>query len=292
MRAVDIYERYNAVYNWATLKSNVDAVYVKGTDGAGDAVVKPDNYVRRCHMEAIPVGLYHFAQKTPSPRVQANVLTNAVQRLHAVRLPPALDLENSPGLTWTAAEARQFAFEFQDQLRRNGFPTSTLYANRSMLDSIRPDQWLPATVYVWLAEYGPNDGRWHKPVYQRTRIDMHQFTSKGTIGGITGWVDVNEIHSTSMIKGVDDVALKDEMIAMWNEEEKRYVPTPADVVIGNGHNYARGAAETATRAVTVVAELKAEVAELKRMLSGFLGTGVTLGATGEIVVKPTPPAVG
>jgi hypothetical protein len=53
---------------------------------------------------------------------------------------------------------------------------------------------------LWLASYGPNDGRLHEPgVPAGFRLVAHQFTSKGSIpGGVRGDVDVNELKTDSL----------------------------------------------------------------------------------------------
>lgn len=205
---IDIY-RYQKVTDWTAVKRHgVSFVYVKGTDGGGVAQVRATAQVRGAQAAGIPVGLYHYAQLSPSPEVQADVLTGEVHRLDATGLPPALDLEkpHQPG-----AVARDFADRFVNRLRRNGFRRVTLYANTSMLTGIGAHLIDDPDLVIWAASFGPNDGRLH-PLNYSGDVDIHQYTSVGTVPGISGLVDLNESLTDKLFsRGVRDVELTDKI---------------------------------------------------------------------------------
>jgi hypothetical protein len=135
------------------------------------------------------VGGYHFAQ-FGDPVRQADVLTSEVRRLSATGIPPALDLEApfSPNAT-----ARDFAIQFLNRLRVNGFARVTVYMSSSFAKAIRPDQWGIPGLVIWIASYGPNNGH-RNPLTggYPGRVDIHQYTSVGHVAGISGQVDLNE----------------------------------------------------------------------------------------------------
>lgn len=186
---IDIYQKYQTVTDWAKVKgSGVTFVYIKGTDGGGLAPVRADTYVKGVKGIGLPVGLYHYAELTPSPEAQADVLTAEVRRLGASGMPPALDLE-SPFAPNSAARA--FAQRFLNRLRANGFSTVVLYANTSMLTGINADTLGVPGVKIWAANYGANDGTRHTYSY-KGHVDIHQYTSAGRVPGITGSIDMNE----------------------------------------------------------------------------------------------------
>lgn len=183
---VDVY-RYQIVTDWrAVARSGVSFVYVKGTDGAGPAIVRADAQVAGAKSVGLPVGLYHYAQFSPSPETQADVLTREVERLDATGLTPALDLE-FPFIG--DARARDFARRFLTRLRARGFEYVTLYGNASMLRGINAATLDVPNVRIWLASYGPNDGARHGYSYVG-RVDGHQYTSVGRVPGIVGSVDL------------------------------------------------------------------------------------------------------
>lgn len=207
-RGIDVYQKYQTVTDWAKVKgSGVTFVYIKGTDGGGLAPVHADAYVKGSKSVGLPTGLYHYAELTPSPEAQADVLTAEVKRLGADGLPPALDLESpfAPG-----SAARAFAQRFLNRLRANGFPVVTLYANTSMLTGISADTLGVPGVKIWAANYGVNDGTRHGYSY-KGHADIHQYTSVGRVPGITGSVDMNESLTDISNKTEDDVAFTDQI---------------------------------------------------------------------------------
>jgi GH25 family lysozyme M1 (1,4-beta-N-acetylmuramidase) len=211
---IDIY-RYQTVTDPAAVaRAGVQFAYVKATDGGGPAVARADHQVAQMRKAGIPVGLYHYAQLSPAPEAQADVLAAEVGRLGARGLPPALDLEDphKPG-----AAAADFTRRFLAQLKRRGFQRVTLYANTSMLSGIGGPALSAAdpTVVVWAASYGPNDGKRH-PLTYRGRVDIHQYTSVGIVAGISGRTDLNYAPNLTWIGGKDtDVELTDK-IRFWD----------------------------------------------------------------------------
>lgn len=207
---VDIY-RYQTVTDWNAVKRNgTQFVIVKGTDGGGPAIVRADSQVRGAKSVGLPVGLYHYAQLSPSPEAQADVLCTEVARLGAVGVPPALDLEDPHPAT---RASRDFAIRFLRRVRANGFPHVIIYGNTSMLEAIDVESLGVDGTLIWEANFGPNDGRRHAlPVKPWTR-HIHQYTSSGTVPGISGRVDLNE--SLAAIPGpegvTDDMALTDKV---------------------------------------------------------------------------------
>lgn len=193
MLGIDIY-RYQTVTDWAAVKRHgVGFVYVKGTDGGGPAQQRADGQVAGAKSVGLPVGLYHYAQLTPSPETQARVLAAEVARLDARGMPPALDLElpHTPG-----PAARAFTRRFLLELRQLGHPVVMLYANTSMLAGISADSLAVPGLRIWAANYGPNNGR-RNPLSYRGRVDIHQYTSVGRVPGILGDVDLNESLTTT-----------------------------------------------------------------------------------------------
>jgi GH25 family lysozyme M1 (1,4-beta-N-acetylmuramidase) len=215
---IDIY-RYQTVTDWNAVKRHgVSFVYVKGTDGGGPAIVRADAQVRGAQGVGLPVGLYHYAQLSPSPEVQADVLTGEVHRLDATGLPPALDLEDPhrPG-----GAARDFAFRFLTRLRNNGFGSVTLYGNITMLHGITAETLGVPGMVTWAAAYGSNDGRRH-PLNYRGRANIHQYTSVGTVPGISGRVDLNE--SLTELPGADMPLSQDDVNRIANAVWEQHRP--------------------------------------------------------------------
>lgn len=192
MLGIDLYDRYQDVTDWSAVRrAGVTFVYIKGSDGSQRAVVPADAFVRGAKSVGLPAGLYHFAQLSPTPEAQADVLAAEVRRLGATGLPPALDLEGPHPLT---SASRDFAIRFLRRLRGH-YPWVTLYASTSMLKAIGASSLGVPDVLIWAANYGPNDGIRHADRLTTAypgRVDIHQYTSVGGVSGVTGGVDLNE----------------------------------------------------------------------------------------------------
>lgn len=183
---LDIY-RYQTVTNWNAVRDHLNReggnpyIWVKLTDGGAPAIVRGDVQVRGSKSVGIPTGGYHYAQFSPSPEAQADILLGEVDRLGAHGLVPMLDLEApfSPN-----QQAKDFGLRFCARMaargRRHG-----VYMSDSFARTLRPDLW-PTAPVVWIARYG---GRPEAP------HDLHQFSSSGSVPGIVGSVDLNESYN-------------------------------------------------------------------------------------------------
>lgn len=185
---VDIY-RYQTVTDFQAMGSAVAYAWVKLTDGDGPAVVRGDKQVNGCRAAGIPVGGYHYAQRG-DPVKQASVFLAECQRLGALDLAPALDMEApfAPNAT-----ARDFATRFCTAVAQAGHRPA-VYMSASWAGTLRPDQWGIPGLVVWVAAYGVNDGkRYPSSVtrYYEGPYHVHQFTSTGHVPGVSGNVDLN-----------------------------------------------------------------------------------------------------
>lgn len=187
---IDIYARYQTVTNWSAVKAaGVGYTWVKLTDGGGRAASPGDALVAGAKAAGIPVGGYHYAQSSPTPEAQADILINEVERLGAKGLVPMLDLEApfSPN-----AAARDFGTRFVRRVAARGYRPG-VYMSDSFARTLRPDQWGISNLVIWIARYGS------KPAYGG-RYDVHQYSSTGRINGISAsGVDLNESYTNNHI---------------------------------------------------------------------------------------------
>lgn len=270
MLGIDIY-RYQTVTDPAAVaRASVKYAWVKGTDGFGKAQAPADNQVRQMKAAGIPVGLYHYAQ-LGDPRRQAEIFIAEVNRLGAWGVMPALDLEapHVPG-----AAARDFSIAFLQRMIELSVKRPVLYANTSMLNSIKPYQWNIPGLVIWAADYGSNNGTRNPDLRPYTGpVDVHQYTSVGRVSGIAGDTDLNWALTTRHLTLDTDVNLSDGM-------QKYIWPfTPANneefgAVVANTRSYAKGAeakaTESAQRITAVEAKVDAVIARLDQ------GQAVTL----------------
>lgn len=197
---IDIYGRYQ---DWtdpsATARRGIRFVIIKASDGGGRAYAPADNLVRagRSAAGAFQLGLYHYAQPTPSPETQADVLIAEVRRLGAADLWPVLDLEGT-FQTMPVADATAFARRFLERVRA-AFGGAMLYANSYLLGRLNVDGWGLPWLRVWAANYGANDGYRHALPVRWAGAAAHQFTDKLVVPGIAGYVDGDYTRDLGLI---------------------------------------------------------------------------------------------
>jgi GH25 family lysozyme M1 (1,4-beta-N-acetylmuramidase) len=203
---IDVY-RYQHITDWQAVRAAririapnrdpqpIEWVYRKLTDGLGAAPSRGDEQVAGARAAGFPVGGYHFAQPG-DPRTQARLLLAEARRLHALDLPPMLDLEDNPPGSGKPnipfGQTKTWSLAFLDEISKASF-RPCIYLSSSDAKALRPDQWGVTGLVVWIASYGPNNGlRNSLTGGYPGRIDVHQYTSAGRVPGISGAVDLNE----------------------------------------------------------------------------------------------------
>lgn len=264
MLGIDIYDRYQDVSSWRSVFDHgVRYVYVKGTDGGAPAVVRADAFVAGAKGIGIPVGLYHYAQQSPSPEAQADVLAREVNRLGATGLPPCLDFEGHIANTLSASAGADFCQRFIRRLREaHGFTRVTLYANTSHLAKVNPDSWHDADLVIWAARYGANDGLTYPGLGSyRGRVDIHQWTDKGRVPGIGGSVDLN--------RALTNILEEDDMSAVDSERIKQLVDVFDDYYVLRQQHHGDADSHNLGTAIFLIEEVLGEAFAL----SGGTGVG-------------------
>lgn len=195
-RGTDLHPYYQRGLRWDQV-SDLAFAWVKVSDGAsaytrteGGVVYRPDTHVAGAKSRGIPVGGYHYAQPTPGPEVQADVLLAEVRRLGATGVAPMLDLE-APFRP--DAAARAFGIAFCRRIAAAALRPA-VYLSASFAAALRPDQWDVPELVIVIARYGarpeaPGAGRYPG------RYDVHQYTSGGTLPGSAGAIDFDESYT-------------------------------------------------------------------------------------------------
>jgi GH25 family lysozyme M1 (1,4-beta-N-acetylmuramidase) len=99
----------------------------------------------------------------------------------------ALDLERGDPSPALIAWCRSFNHRVHDRIGR--WPL--FYANRDYCNRLRAQS--PIGGGLWLADYGPNDGRRHPgpPPAPWKHVKLHQYTSRGSVRGATPPTDLS-----------------------------------------------------------------------------------------------------
>lgn len=187
-KLIDVSHHNGANINWNAVKKAGYHAIIRC--GYGDDLKSQDDrcWVRnyqQCEKLGIPYGVYFYSYAETDKQINSEIAH--VKRLikgRKLSYPVYFDSEE-PG---TGGVAGKYAKKFCDAVEKAGF-WAGIYASESWWS-----QYLIKTVgdrYTkWVAKYGTNNGKAQtKPKTNRT--DIWQYSSKGKVSGVPGYVDVN-----------------------------------------------------------------------------------------------------
>lgn len=185
---------YQGEIDWKRVAaSGVKAAYLKATEGVHWNDPKFQENRKAANAAGIHVGAYHFASLYDGG-IEARHFLTAVGGVGPKDLKPVLDLESNPkGLSSAALRAYVTAFNKVVHDRTGVWPMFYSYA--SFIEGCGFTK--PVGNGLWIAAYGRNDGKEYPVFAPRPwrKYVAHQFTSRGTVPGIKGPVDVSVAKS-------------------------------------------------------------------------------------------------
>ncbi len=185
--------KYQPSINWASVKSSgIDFVIIRcGYRGASTGALIEDPYfkshIKGAKNAGLKVGVYFFSTAlNEAEAVEEASMCAALCGGYGISYPVFLDVESSsrPGYNSLPASQRTANIQaFCKTIASAGY-TPGLYANKTWLtEKINTSS---LSCKIWLAQYRA-DG----PTYAG-RYDIWQYTSKGSVSGIPGNVDMNK----------------------------------------------------------------------------------------------------
>lgn len=189
LRGVDVSEHQGDI-DWDTVKSSGDIDYAiiraaafEGSTSSRDGKdYKWDRNVSACERLGIPYGayIYSYATTVEGARREADCILGLLKG-HAPTYPIFLDMEDSSTLS-ESVDLNQIAAAFCERIEAAGYQAG-IYSNlnwwTNYLTSSTLNNWVR-----WVAQYNVTcDYQGH--------YDMWQATSKGSVAGIKGNVDLN-----------------------------------------------------------------------------------------------------
>ena len=195
LKGIDV-SHYQGNVNWEKVKPQIDFAILRM--GLGDDIPSQDdkqferNYAE-CVKLGIPFAVYFFSYAVNKAKVQTEIAH--IKRLlngKKINAPVYIDVENTRGLDWrkiSNAELLGIMQEYNAQLNALGFKMG-IYSSRSAFwNEKMTDKWYDS-ISRWVAEYGD---KVHD--FNRT-YDIWQHTSKGSVDGIDGNVDMNIMYNS------------------------------------------------------------------------------------------------
>ena len=187
VRGIDI-SAHNGEINFAVLKEQgVNFAYIKATEGT-------DFIDRRFVANAvglrkaeIPTGAYHFFRFDTDGELQAWNFIRAI-RGRNFELPPAIDLEEwGNDKSVATVHVKTSLRDFLSVLRDEGY-SPIIYTNKDGYNRFLKRDLIEYPIWICSFSDPPGDPeRWH----------IWQFSHRGTLDGISGYVDLNTIKPSS-----------------------------------------------------------------------------------------------
>lgn len=193
--------KYNRVTNWKSVSQNVEGAILRvgyRGYGSGKIVLDPsfETNAKMCYDYNIPVGLYFMSQAITVVEAieEADFSLNYADK-YGIQLPIFIDSEDGDG---TARVVRADALNAHDRteickyfcktVKDGGYESGTYASTSWFKNKLKVSELLPYK--IWCAQYGPNLTATH-------RVDMWQYTSNGSVPGISGRVDLSKTIASS-----------------------------------------------------------------------------------------------
>ena len=187
--------KYQPSINWSSVKaSGIDFVIIRcGYRGASTGALIEDPYfkshIKGAKSAGLKVGVYFFSTAlSEAEAVEEASMCAALCSGYGLSYPVFLDVESSsrPGYNTLSASQRTANIKAFCQTIASAGYTPGLYANKTWLtEKINTSS---LSCKIWLAQYNANG-----PTYGG-RYDIWQYTSKGSVNGISGNVDMNKSY--------------------------------------------------------------------------------------------------
>ena len=184
--------KWNGSIDWNAVKnSGVSYVIIRcGYRGSTTGALIEDptfrTNIKGALNAGLKVGVYFFTQATNEVEAveEASMVLGLIKGYN-ISYPVFLDVESSNGRADGIDTATRTAVckAFCQTIQNSGYKAG-IYANKTWLNE-KIDTPSLTGYKIWLAQYAAT------PTYSRTKYDMWQYSSKGSVAGISGNVDMN-----------------------------------------------------------------------------------------------------
>lgn len=179
---------YHPVSDWAKVKASCPFLISKATQGTNFIDSTFSSFISGCEANHIPYWLYTYLN-AGNETAQAQYLVNTCKgKVGSYFRGYVLDIE--------AGNAEANVIAALKYLEGLGYKciVYTMYAQYNQYRNLVSGR--GSNTAWWEARYGANNGTYNAAYPCHTGVDLHQFTSQGTVAGISGKVDLNRLTGT------------------------------------------------------------------------------------------------
>jgi lysozyme len=185
---IDVSNNNGGSINWTRVKeSGVAGVLLKATEGLGFTDGTFESRRAAANKVGLIVGSYHFGHRENDPVAEAKHYLSVVGKLGKYDFKPVLDFElGSP-----QQSDELWIHRFNATVKNHLGVYPIFYSYSSFIEGL--DLAKPVGDGLWLASYSRNDGKDHGAAVPAPwkKWNLLQYTSKGTVGGVSGGVDLS-----------------------------------------------------------------------------------------------------
>lgn len=195
---------YNKVTDWQKVKNEVAGVILRvAYRGYGSGKIVIDNkfreYATACKKVGLPFGLYFMSQAITEAEGEAEAIYSVTMaKEYGATLPIFIDSEDGDGTArvvradgLSKAARTNICKAFCKKVIELGYKAG-VYASESWFTG-RLNYNELTDYYIWVADYGKNTGVKNSSIALK-KYDMHQYTSRAKVSGVSGNCDMNECY--------------------------------------------------------------------------------------------------
>ena len=194
-KIIDVSE-WQGVINWASVKNDdVSLAIIRVQDGSSHQDLKYMENIQQAITNGLKYAVYAYFRgvSTSDAQTEARDFYNRTQQVVSGKQQPvfyAIDVE-SVEMGGDASAMRGGVEAYMNQLNALGIPDNkiVLYIANHLYNSFNLN--VSRAGAIWIPSYGANDGTIDNSTKPQHAYDLWQYTSKGSIDGISGNVDLS-----------------------------------------------------------------------------------------------------
>lgn len=194
-KIIDVSE-WQGVIDWSSvIADDVTLSIIRVQHGSAHQDLKYMENLQKCISAGGKYAVYAYfaATSTSDAQQEARDFYNRTQQVVAGKQQPifyAIDVE-SIEMSGDVTQMRAGVEAYMSQLNALGVPDNkiVLYIANHLYDKFNLNVARPGA--IWIPSYGQNDGTLTNSLKPTHPYDLHQYTSKGSVNGITGNVDMS-----------------------------------------------------------------------------------------------------
>ncbi|MCI6063196.1 MAG: phage tail protein [Ligilactobacillus salivarius] len=194
-KIIDVSE-WQGVIDWpSVIADDVTLSIIRVQHGSDHQDLKYMENLQKCISAGGKYAVYAYfaATSTSDAQQEARDFYNRTQQVVAGKQQPvfyAIDVE-SIEMSGDVTQMRAGVEAYMSQLNALGVPDNkiVLYIANHLYDKFNLNVARPGS--IWIPSYGQNDGTLTNSLKPTHPYDLHQYTSKGSVNGITGNVDMS-----------------------------------------------------------------------------------------------------